>query len=179
MPAKPSKTFWVSVFVLAAIGIAAAILNLAILAKSPTSWTQSCDERRIRGTPGADAGAHPSRTAIHAAGATAIRSHDSPRVPRLHRWIGRLVLSLALVIGGSAFLMSFQMAIGGVNEMAATVLFDLLFLFCLAKGYAAARRLDSGAHREWMIRMFGIGLGESPRLVRSWGSFSRPAVSRI
>ena len=81
------------------------------------------------------------------------------RVPRLHRWIGRLVLSLALVIGGSAFLMSIQMAIGGVNEMAATVLFDLLFLFCLAKGYAAARSLDLGAHREWMIRMFGIGLG--------------------
>lgn len=81
------------------------------------------------------------------------------RVPRLHRWIGRLVLSLALVIGGSAFLMSIQMAIGGVNEMAATVLFDLLFLFCLARGYAAARSLDLGAHREWMIRMFGIGLG--------------------
>jgi hypothetical protein len=43
--------------------------------------------------------------------------------------------------------------------MASTVLFDLLFLFCLAKGYAAARRVDLGAHREWMIRMFGIGLG--------------------
>jgi hypothetical protein len=29
------------------------------------------------------------------------------RVPRLHRWIGRFVVSLALVIGGSAFILSF------------------------------------------------------------------------
>jgi len=69
------------------------------------------------------------------------------------------VLSLALVIGSSALVMSFRMAIGGLNEIAATVLFDLLFLFCLARGYGAARRRDFVAHREWMIRMFGIALG--------------------
>ena len=64
-----------------------------------------------------------------------------------------------MVIGISAFLMSFQMAIGGINEIAATVLFDVLFLFCLLKGWLCARRRDFVRHREWMIRAFGIALG--------------------
>jgi uncharacterized membrane protein len=159
MPAKPIKAVWVGVFALAAIGITAAILRLVILAKGPQAGPN----------PAMNAGfaAHPVLTLVHILPGLLFMllaplqfvSMIRARVPRLHRWIGRLVLSLALVIGGSALLMSFQMAIGGVNEMAATVLFDLLFLFCLAKGYAAAHRRDFVAHREWMIRMFGIGLG--------------------
>jgi uncharacterized membrane protein len=159
MLTKSLKAVWVGVLALAAIGIVAAVLRLVILAKGPQAGPN----------PAMNAGfaAHPELTLVHILPGLlfmllaplqfvpTIRA----RVPRLHRWIGRLVLSLALVIGGTAFLMSFQMAIGGVNEMAATVLFDLLFLFCLAKGYAAARRRDLVAHREWMIRMFGIGLG--------------------
>jgi uncharacterized membrane protein len=145
--------------VLVAIGIAAAILNLATLLKAPQAGPNPAMNVGVA--------AHPVLTLVHVPPGLlfmllaplqfvpTIRA----RVPRLHRWIGRLVVSLALVIGGSAFLMSFQKAIGGVNEMAAAVLFDLLFLFCPAKGYAAARRLDLGAYREWMIRMFGIGLG--------------------
>jgi uncharacterized membrane protein len=159
MPAKPIKAVWAGVFVLALIGVAAAILRMVILAKGP----------RAGPNPAVNAGfaAHPLLTLVHILPGLlfmllaplqfvpTIRA----RVPRLHRWIGRLVLSLALIIGGSALVMTFQMAIGGLNEIAAIVLFDLLFLFCVAKGYAAARRRDFAAHREWTIRMFGIGLG--------------------
>ena len=66
---------------------------------------------------------------------------------------------LGLVVGISALGISFRIAIGGINEIAATVLFDLLFLFCLVKGWRCARRRDYTRHREWMIRMFGIALG--------------------
>jgi uncharacterized membrane protein len=155
----PHKILWAGVLFLAAIGIAAAILRLTILAKGPNAGPN----------PAMNAGfaAHPFLTVAHILPGllfmlvaplqfvTTIRA----RTPRIHRWLGRSVLLLGLVIGISALFMSFQMAIGGINEIAATVLFDLLFLFCLAKGYRAALRRDFVHHREWMIRMFGIGLG--------------------
>jgi hypothetical protein len=151
MPAKPGKAVWAGVFVLAAIGIAAAILRMTILAKGPRAGPRAA----------VDAGfaAHPGLTLVYILpGLLFMLLAPLQFAARLHRWIGRVVLSFALVIGGSALLMSFRMAVGGVNEIAATVLFDL-FLLCLAKGYSAVRRRDFGVHREWMIRMFGIALG--------------------
>jgi hypothetical protein len=55
--------------------------------------------------------------------------------------------------------MSFRMAIGGANETAATVLYALLFVFCLTKAFTHIRRREIALHREWMIRGFAIGLG--------------------
>jgi len=159
MPARRVKAVWAGVLALAAIGIAAAILRVAILVKGPCGGAAAGVDTGFAG--------HPGLTLVHVLPGLlflllaplqfvpTIRT----RVPRLHRWTGRAVLSLALVIGGSAMVMSFRMAIGGLNEIAATVLFDLLFLFCMARGYAAALRRDFTAHREWMIRMFGIALG--------------------
>ncbi|HKE24714.1 MAG TPA: DUF2306 domain-containing protein [Bryobacteraceae bacterium] len=80
------------------------------------------------------------------------------RRPRIHRVAGWIAISSGFVIGGSALIMSPQMAIGGINETAATMLFALLFLFSLWKGLAAIRRRRIREHREWMIRAFAIGL---------------------
>lgn len=149
-----------AVCALAAIGIAAVIVRIVVLATGP---------RHGAAISGVDDGfaAHPALTLIHIIPgalfmllaplqfAGTIRA----RRPRLHRWIGRAVWSIALVVGVSALLMTSRMAIGGANEVAAVVLFDLLFLFSLAKAYAAVRRRDFAVHREWMLRMFGIGLG--------------------
>jgi hypothetical protein len=71
--------------------------------------------------------------------------------------MGRILLGDAIVIGVSALVMSPQMAIGGANETAATMLFAILFLFALLKGFAAIRQGKTAAHREWMIRAFAIG----------------------
>jgi len=79
------------------------------------------------------------------------------RRPKLHRWIGRIVLVSGLIIGCSALVMSPQMAIGGPNESAATMLFAIVFLICLVKGYVHARKRRFALHREWMIRAFAIG----------------------
>ncbi len=80
------------------------------------------------------------------------------RRPVLHRWIGRVFLVSGLMIGCTALIMSPRMAIGGVNESAATMLFGVMFLFSLAKAYAAIRKRKVALHREWMIRAFAIGL---------------------
>ncbi len=80
------------------------------------------------------------------------------RRPGLHRWMGRIALASGMVIGGTALVMSPQMAIGGANETAATMFFAIVFLFCLIKGFLSIRRGRVAAHREWMIRAFAIGL---------------------
>jgi uncharacterized membrane protein len=78
--------------------------------------------------------------------------------PALHRWIGRTVVTLGMVIGGSALVMSPQMAIGGPTETAATMLFGCLFLFAMLRGFIYIRRGNRRLHREWMIRAFAIGM---------------------
>ena len=79
------------------------------------------------------------------------------RNPKLHRWIGRVVLVSGLIIGSSALVMSPQMAIGGPNETAATMLFAIVFLFSLSKAYLHIRKGRISQHREWMIRAFAVG----------------------
>ena len=76
-----------------------------------------------------------------------------------HRWSGRIFLVCCAIIAASALTMSFQIAIGGANEIAATVLYALLFVFCLTKAFVHIRRREIALHREWMIRGFAIGLG--------------------
>jgi uncharacterized membrane protein len=79
------------------------------------------------------------------------------RYPWFHRWSGRILVVLGLIIGISALIMSFTSAIGGANETAATSVFAILFLVSLCKGFYHIRRREIALHREWMIRMFAIG----------------------
>jgi Predicted membrane protein (DUF2306) len=83
------------------------------------------------------------------------------RVRRLawHRWSGRLLIVLGLIVGMSALVMSYTMAIGGANETAATTLFAILFLIFLGLGFWNIRQRRIVQHREWMIRAFGVALG--------------------
>ena len=76
-----------------------------------------------------------------------------------HRWSGRLLIVLGFVVGTSALVMSYTMAIGGANETAATTLFAILFLFFLSMGFWNIRQRRIVRHREWMIRAFGVALG--------------------
>jgi uncharacterized membrane protein len=78
--------------------------------------------------------------------------------PGLHRWTGRIVLASGMVIGTTALVMSPQMAIGGANETAATMLFATIFLFALVRAYLYIRQGNFALHREWMIRAFAVGL---------------------
>lgn len=78
---------------------------------------------------------------------------------RLHRWSGRLLIAAALVVGVSGLTMGAIVPFGG--PIAATAVFaaGVFFLLSLMRAYVAVRRRDFERHREWMIRMFSIGLG--------------------
>ncbi|HEX3685312.1 MAG TPA: DUF2306 domain-containing protein [Bryobacteraceae bacterium] len=152
------RTIWTGTVLLVLIGVAAVVIRTVVLVTGPRAGRADVDSGFAH---------HPLLTLIHIvpglvffliAPLQFVRRLRN-RAPRVHRWMGRVAVLLGLAIGISALAISFRIAIGGINEIAATVLFDVLFLFCLAKGWMCARRRDFVHHREWMIRMFGIGLG--------------------
>src|SRR5215203_1232919 len=75
-----------------------------------------------------------------------------------HRWAGRLLVSVGLVIGLSALFMALVIPKGGWPERAVIGMFGSLFLFALVEGFLNIRAGRVALHREWMIRAFAIGL---------------------
>ena len=156
------RAIWLFTLFLVAIGVAMVIRRTShILAPSPAPpgfpEAAALDEGFAR---------HPLLTMLHIIPGSlfmvlgplqfipALRS----RKPRLHRWTGRAVLASGAIVGTTALVMSPQMAIGGVSETAATMLFAILFLFGLTRAFLLIRRGSVALHREWMVRAFAIGL---------------------
>lgn len=81
------------------------------------------------------------------------------RHPLWHRWSGRVLVGLGMIIGVTALVMSYKTPIGGANESAATTLFAILFLIFLGIGFVKARQRRFTEHRRWMLRAFGVSLG--------------------
>jgi uncharacterized membrane protein len=78
---------------------------------------------------------------------------------QFHRWSGRVLVVLGIIIGVTALMMTYTMNIGGANETAATTLYGILFLICLINAYRFIRKKNIARHREWMIRMYAVALG--------------------
>ncbi|MGI9627400.1 MAG: DUF2306 domain-containing protein [Longimicrobiales bacterium] len=86
-----------------------------------------------------------------------------PRIRRrhlaIHRASGRLLVVLAAVSGVFALVAAFRFpAFGGATTQAATVVFGVWFLGSLWKAVDSIRKRRVAQHREWMIRVFAIGL---------------------
>jgi uncharacterized membrane protein len=83
------------------------------------------------------------------------------KYPRFHRWNGWIFIVCGYITGISAFIMSFLVPIGGMNEGAATVLFSAFFLIALTMALVSIVKRKVALHREWMLRAFAIGLAVS------------------
>jgi uncharacterized membrane protein len=159
----PARLVWIGTIVLAVIGAAAATRRALVLFWPVTFAGKYPPAAAL------DLGfaKHITLTLVHIVPAAlfimlvplqfvpSIRS----RHLNLHRRMGRILLLCGLLVGLSALVMSYRMSIGGANETAATALYATLFLVCLVKAYWHIRRKQIAQHREWMIRMFGVGLG--------------------
>lgn len=77
---------------------------------------------------------------------------------RIHRWMGRTIMVLGLIIGTSA-LGLIRSPIGGALEVSAILVFDAIFLFSLVKAFVHIRRREVALHREWIIRAMSVALG--------------------
>src|SRR5918997_6257721 len=75
-----------------------------------------------------------------------------------HRWAGRMLVSVGLVIGPTALFMGLVIPKGGWPERVVIGLFGSLFLFALVEGFLNIRAGRVALHREWMIRAFAVGL---------------------
>jgi len=80
------------------------------------------------------------------------------RHPRVHRWTGRVIVVLGVVLGISALRLSAH-PVGGLLEGSATTLFGSFFLVCLGMAWWHIRNRRVELHREWATRMVGIALG--------------------
>lgn len=162
---KPAgRLLWFAVVFLVLIGIAAVTRRSLVLL-----WPQRFGGGNSNPAKALDAGfaRHAALTFLHILpgalflGLAPFQFAQNIRENHLefHRWSGRILLVCGLIIGASALIMSFKMNIGGPNETAATTLFAIVFLTCLAKAYLYIRRKKVARHREWMIRAYGVGLG--------------------
>ena len=78
----------------------------------------------------------------------------------LHRGLGRILATCAVISGLFALVANFRFpAFGGISTQAATVFFGAIFLFSLTKALRHIRRKEVGLHREWMIRTFALAMG--------------------
>ncbi|TLV01463.1 DUF2306 domain-containing protein [Dyadobacter luticola] len=81
------------------------------------------------------------------------------RHPRWHRLSGRVFVICSSIIGLTGLWMSFFMrAIGGFTQAAATALFSVFFLIALFQAFRHIRERNIALHREWMVRVYAIGL---------------------
>jgi uncharacterized membrane protein len=87
----------------------------------------------------------------------------------VHRRLGRVLLTAALISGLFAIVFGLLFSFGGVLEAAASAVFGLWFLACLVLAFRAIRRDDVVHHRRWMIRAFALHA-----LVAEWWIRSTP-----
>ena len=79
----------------------------------------------------------------------------------VHRWSGRVLLSLAFITGSSALYFGLAVPFGGSFEAIGITIFDGLFLLSIARAFISIRRLQVARHREWMIRAFAVAVAIS------------------
>ena len=75
-----------------------------------------------------------------------------------HRWTGRLLVAIGVVVGVTALFMGLVIPKAGWPERVVIGFFGGLFSIALVKGFLHVRAGRVALHREWMIRAFAVGL---------------------
>ncbi len=77
---------------------------------------------------------------------------------RAHRTITYVLFFLGTIVGATAIPLSMN-PIGGLNEAAAAILYDALFLFSLIRAWVLFHSGEWALHRTWMMRAIAVLLG--------------------
>jgi uncharacterized membrane protein len=75
-----------------------------------------------------------------------------------HRWAGRLLVTIGVIVGITALFMGFVFPMSGWPESVVIGIFGALYLVALVLGFVHVRAGRITLHREWMLRAFAIGL---------------------
>ena len=168
----PKLALWCAVAILAAIGIAAAtgrVVSVANGGLTDDQIRQLTPAETVQETYEFDRWfvAHPALTLFHVIpggifltlAPFQFSSRIRTRHVRFHRWSGRVIVLAALPAGLSGLLLGALFPYGGPAAASAVFVAGALLLAALIQGFIAIRRRDVTRHREWMIRMFSIGIG--------------------
>ncbi|MEZ4737299.1 MAG: DUF2306 domain-containing protein [Caldilineaceae bacterium] len=82
------------------------------------------------------------------------------RYPALHRWLGRLYVSAALLagIGGLTFIAA-KGTVGGTVMDIGFSLYGLLMVLAAVQTYRYAQARQRDRHRAWALRLFALAIG--------------------
>lgn len=83
------------------------------------------------------------------------------RFIRFHRWNGRALLAIGLIVAGTGLYFGVVIPAAGAREAAVIGMAGTLFVVSLVNGALAIRKKDVQRHREWMIRAFAVAVGIS------------------
>jgi Predicted membrane protein (DUF2306) len=138
---KGRKLIWILTSILVTIGLLAAARRTYVLLGPP-------QEPRFAAAAAMDSGfaQHKALTVAHILPAALFMvlmplqfiRRIRERHLAWHRWSGRLLVILGFVVGMSALVMSYTMAIGGANETAATTLVPSCSLFSSPSGFGTS-----------------------------------------
>jgi len=166
------RALWWGVGLLAALGVASAVGRAVSVAGGGLSYeqvSQLMPAHLVREAFEFDRWfvMHPALTFVHvvpggiflALAPLQFSSRLRSRHVRFHRWSGRVLLLAALPVALSGLVLGALFPYGGPVAAAAVFLAGAVFLFALVRAFNSIRRGDVARHREWMIRMFSVGLG--------------------
>ena len=77
---------------------------------------------------------------------------------RLHRWLGRMLVGIGVLVGVTGYAMALA-PVGGLLAVSAIVFYATAFMVSLIVAWLHIRHGDVARHREWMPRAVGIVLG--------------------
>jgi predicted membrane protein DUF2306 len=154
------RSFWIAVAALCAIAAAASIRRLIVLADPGTGGAAPL--AALDAAFAAKAALTRGHVIAGLAFALALPLQFSARLrgrrPRVHRWVGRLLVALGLGLGVSAFPLV-AAPVGGRVETTAIIVYAAAFVATLLVAWWHIRHHDVAHHREWMLRATGIVLG--------------------
>lgn len=112
---------------------------------------------------------HPIQTMLHAVpgvlfmivGPLQFISSLRAKRPKLHRWLGRLFMVSCIIIALSGFSIALTIPYTRLPGTIAVFFFGVPFLYSLYRAYIHIKRREVSKHREWILRVFSIGMGIS------------------
>jgi hypothetical protein len=156
----PSPLVWTALLLLCVIGAGAAIRRITVLVRPPAV-------ARVPELNSLDAtfAERKALTLSHIVPAlvfvTLLPAWFLPTVRKrvaVHRRLTHGLLVIGTVVGITALPLSLH-PIGGLNEAAAAILYDCLFLFSLGRAGLMLHRNERELHRTWMLRAIAVLLG--------------------
>ena len=160
VPMFERRSFWGVVLLLCAIAAAVSIRRLVALAGAPASGTSefAALDAFFAAKPGLTRGHVLAGLVLALAIPVQLSSRVRNRYPHVHRWLGRFLLPVGMLVGLTGYRMV-AVPVGGWVETTAIVLYATAFMAALLTAWWHIRHRNVAGHREWMLRAVGIVLG--------------------